>query len=58
MTEILIAELRKFGLHLNVNKTKILHFSNYDVGLDRDYVDINGEFVQVLHEDKHHRSLE
>ena len=57
MTELLIGELRKVGLHLNADKTKILHSSIYDVGSDRDYVDINGEFVHVLHEEKSHRYL-
>ena len=57
MTELLITELRKVGLHLNADKTKILHSSIHDAGADRDYVDINGEFVQVLHEDQSHRYL-
>ena len=57
MTELLIIELRKVGLHLNADKTKILHSSIHDAGADRDYADINGEFVQVLHEDQSHRYL-
>ena len=57
MTELLIIELRKVGLHLNADKTKILHSSIHTPGADRDYVDINGEFVQVLHEVHHHRYL-
>ena len=55
MTELSITELRKVGLHLSAEKTKILHSSMHDPGGDRDYVDIDGEFVEVLHEDKHHR---
>ena len=57
MTELLIAELRKVGLHLNADKTKIMHSSIFDPGADRDYVDIGGDFVEVLHEDRHHRYL-
>ena len=57
MTELLIVELQKVGLYLNAEKTKILHSSMYDRGADRDYVGINGEFVQVVHSDEHHRYL-
>ena len=57
MTELLIVELQKIGLCLNADKTKILHSSMYDPGTDRDYVDVRGEFVQVLHEGESHRYL-
>ena len=57
MIELLIVELRKVGLHLNADKTNILHSSMHGKGSDKDYVDINGEFVQVLHEEQSHRYL-
>ena len=57
MTELLLRELHKVGLHLNVDKTKILHSSSGTLDADRDYADIDGELVQILHEDQHHRYL-
>ena len=57
MTELLIIELQKFGLNLNADKTKILRTHAEDVGADRDYVDIDGDFVKVLHESDWHRYL-
>ena len=57
MTELLVIELQKVGLQLNADKTKILHSSIYDPGADRDYVDINTEFVRVLHGNESHRYL-
>ena len=57
MTELLIVELKKVGLELNAEKTKILHSSVEDDGANRDYVDINGDFVRVLHGNECHRYL-
>lgn len=57
MAELLIIELQKVGLHLNADKTKVLHSCIYDTGSDRDYVDINNEFVRVLHDHESHRYL-
>ena len=57
MTELLVIDLQKVGLQLNADKTKILHSSNYDPGADRDYVNINSEFVRVLHGNESHRYL-
>ena len=60
MTESLILELRQIGLRLNTSKTKILYsdFSTEEnTSLNFDYVEINGENVQLLHKTDSHRYL-
>ena len=57
MAESLIRELQKVGLHLNADKSRILHSSSEDEGANKDYVEISGEFVRVLHGNNHHRYL-
>ena len=57
MVELLIIELKKVGLTLNADKTKILHSSLCDFGSELDFVIIDQDFVQVLHPDKDHRYL-
>ena len=57
MAESLIRELQKVGLHLNADKSRILHSSSEDEGANKDYVEISGEFVRVLHGNNYHRYL-
>ena len=57
MIELLITELENVGLHINAEKTKILHSNFEDDDADKDYADINGEFVQILHDDNSYRYL-
>ena len=56
-TELLIIELKNVGLHLHADKTKILHSSTEDDDADKDYIDIDGEIVHILHDDNYHRSV-
>ena len=57
MVILLIEELESIGLHLNANKTKILHTELIDEDCTVDYIDIAGELVRVLHGDQWHRYL-
>ena len=57
MVELLVIELEKVGLQLNADKTKNIHSCIYDPGSDRDYLDINNEFVRVLHGSESHKYL-
>ena len=58
MTESLTEELRKVGLRLNTNKTKILHTPmEQDENTRLDYVEIGDGLVQILHPDQSHRYL-
>ena len=60
MTEKLITELKKIGLHLNCKKTKILCSHMYPDTEDFEnlgHVEINGESVQILHTEEFHRYL-
>ena len=54
MSEWLVNDLKEVGLELNFKKTKVLH--NHDVleFNDVDFLDINGEIVQILHDDEFH----
>lgn len=45
MAELVISELRSVGLHLNSGKTKILHLSEEDDDDNKNFIDINEEFV-------------
>ena len=57
MTELVTHELKIAGLNLNAKKTKILHTHDANEFNDVDFVDINGDMVEVLHDDAHHRYL-
>ena len=57
MTEILITELRLFGLELNCSKTKILHTEFQDEENMPDFVEIDNDFIEVLHGNRRHRYL-
>ena len=57
MTDLLIEELREIGLTLNAGKTKILHTHIEDEWHDIDFVEIGGDFVQVLYPGQVHRYL-
>ena len=57
MTEALLEELKKAGLTMNAGKTKILHSMMEDSEATLNFVEINGDFVKVLHPDEHHRYL-
>ena len=53
MTELLIEEFSKIGLHLNASKTKIL---TTDV-VDYEFLEIGGNMVEILHGNSTHRFL-
>ena len=53
MTELLIEEFSKIGLHLNASKTKIL---TTDV-IDYEFLEIGGDMVEILHGNSTHRFL-
>ena len=55
MFELLINGLKKVGLHVNADKSKILHSSSEDKDADKDYVEIGREFVRILHGHDPHR---
>ena len=57
MTELLIRELKEVGLHLNAQKTKILHSCFADQDSEKDFVEIDNDFVGILHPGSHHRYL-
>ncbi len=57
MAELLIVELRKVGLTLNSDKTKILYSTDTDMDAENDYIDISGEFVRILSCSESHRYL-
>ena len=58
MSESLIAELRKVGLRLNTDKTKILHTPlEDDENTKLDYIEIDDGLVQILHPEESHRYL-
>ena len=54
MTELLQEELARVGLHLNSAKTKAITLDTSNVPR---YLDVSGEFVQVLSVCDHHRYL-
>ena len=56
MTEILIEELDKVGLRLHPGKCKILH-THLDEDGEKDFVDIAGDFIKILHDGDSHRYL-
>ena len=56
MSELLISELREVGLHLNAKKSKILH-TQFDKDSDKDFVDIDADFIKILHNTDYHRYL-
>lgn len=57
MLELLLIELKKVGLSLNADKTKILHSSNADSGANYGFVNIGDEFIEILAIGTHHRHL-
>ena len=57
MIRLLLIELEKAGLHLNFDKTKILHTSLEDENSNLDFVDINENIIQILHPGTYHRYL-
>ena len=57
IAEILIEELSVVGLILNASKTKILHSNIEDDHFGLDFIDISGDFVRILHDDKFHKNL-
>ena len=57
MTELLVIELRRAGLQLNYEKTKVLHSSSEDEDANFNFVDINGNLVRIIHSDSCHRYL-
>lgn len=57
MIELLIIKLENVGLHINAERIKILHSNSEDDDADKDYTDVNGEFMQILHDDRFHRYL-
>ena len=57
MTESLTKELEKIGLTLNAKKTKILRRNPLFNDASIDFVELNGEFVNILEENDAHRYL-
>ena len=60
MAELLIGELgelNKVGLQLNADKSEILHISYQDEDANRDFCEIHGEFVKILHGNASHKYL-
>ena len=58
MTKSLTKELRKVGLRLNTDKTKILHTPfEQDENTQLDYVEIDDGLVEILHPQQSHKYL-
>ena len=57
MTEILTEELKKIGLSLNSQKTKILRCNPEPVKATIDFVELDDDFVKVLDDNESHRYL-
>lgn len=53
MTELLIEDFSKIGLHLNASKTKILTTDLFDY----EFLEIGGNMVEILHGNSTHRFL-
>eukprot|EP00973_Karenia_brevis_P062155 8644362-Karenia_brevis.AAC.1 len=58
MMEILLRELRAIGLEMNSKKTKILSNDlEHSIGDHSQFIEIDGEFVEILPWHAHHRYL-
>ena len=57
MANLLISELRRFGLRLNSEKTKILHTHLWDDSANLDYIEIADELIRILPCEESHRYL-
>ena len=57
MTEMLVSVLKVVDLELNFKKAKILYIHDADEFNDIDFVDINDQLIEILHDDHYHRYL-